>query len=181
MSEAAKPKHTFYDLGSPKTKLVAAIIAFTLASLAYAGWAPHFGVRALDYALLDVRAVSLIPIFLLVLFVHELIHAAVQGVLFDPSKGRLVWYRGMLAVEAYGMGLRGQYIVSLVAPVLVISVVAPALGMALAPELGWVFVAAATLNAFFSARDLHIAYAVLAKTPQGALVGGMGDHLCWQE
>ncbi len=177
----SKPPRTFYDFGHRASTVVTFITACVLACAAYAAWALPFGVRALDYALIDARALALIPIFIGVVISHETVHAAVLGVLFDPSKGRLVWHRGMLSVDAYGMGPRGEYVTSLLAPLLIISGAIPALGLLLLPDLAWLFAAAATLNAFFSARDVHIAWSVLTKTPRGALVGGAGDYLGWQE
>lgn len=148
--------------------------AFAIAML----WAPLFGLAWDDYFDSVFKSVVLIPGFVLVMALHELLHAAMA---LWVSKSEKVWFqgfsRGALIVRASGLVARNRYALELLTPLVTLSVLVPAITLAIYPMIGWLIVPLAIANALTAGLDLYIAHATLTRCPVGSLVDGDGDEL----
>jgi hypothetical protein len=126
--------------------------------------------------------VGLPAILSVVIPVHELLHGLpLPGGGRSPATTFGVWpARFMFYVHHDGVVPRNRWLLSLVAPFVVLSVGPVVLG-ALLHQGHWVLLAVAGLNALLGGTDLLVALIVVAQVPSAAVVRPRDEQLWWGE
>jgi hypothetical protein len=141
-------------------------------------WVQAFGLSLEEYLGSDLKSFSLFPALLALLTVHELIHAAFARFVSHADRVWLQgWRNGAVVVRSSGLVPRNRYVIELLAPLVVLSALLPALVAVWCPSLGWLFGAMAVGNALMSGGDLVLAHATLSGCPSSALVDGRANEL----